>query len=108
MIKALDTATQGLLQAERRATDIARDILKNTSEAAAFNLDSDANTTQNTATQQENNAPTNASAVSNPGFEGNLVQQFADLRAEHRAFEANAKVFTEVDETLGTLLDAVG
>ncbi len=116
MIKALETATQGLLKAERRATDIAKDILKTTSETASFSAaenDDPASTPRNTAndispTQAGDNRPsTTANNSSHPGF-GNLIQQFADLRAEQRAFEANAKVFKAADDSLGTLLDDLG
>ena len=105
MIKALDTATQGLLQAERRATDIAKDILKTTSEAASFSLDSENGPSANTVASTTD--PASAPPSDHPGY-GNLIQQFADLRAEQRAFEANAKVFKEVDETLGSLIDGIG
>ena len=116
MITALDTAKQGLLQAERRATDIAKDILKTTREAASFSASEDdsltdaprnaANTT--IETQADNSSPgTTVNNNSHPGF-GNLIQQFSDLRAEQRAFEANAKVFKAADESLGTLLDDLG
>lgn len=116
MITALDTAKQGLLQAERRATDIAKDILKTTREAASFSASDELNvsgTPRNAAnntneTQADNTSPSaTATNRPHPGF-GNLIQQFADLRAEQRAFEANAKVFKAADESLGTLIDDLG
>ena len=116
MIKALETATQGLLQAERRATDIAKDILKTTSEAASFSTE-EGNNALPPSDAAANNIPNNsagnsgpstaASTINQSGF-GDLIQQFADLRAEQHAFEANAKVFKAADESLGTLIDDLG
>jgi len=117
MIKALDTATQGLLQAERRAVTIAKNIIKTTSEASAL---TQAKSTQAKSTQAENGIPpinpknaqapnagprTSATLDTQNGF-GNFLQQFADLRAEQRAFEASAKAFTVANESIGTLLDS--
>lgn len=115
MINALETATQGLLQAERRATDIAKNILKTTSEAASFSAEggdtasnpSNAAADNNISQPQASSPSTTANTSSHPGF-GDLIQQFADLRAEQHAFEASAKAFKAADETLGTLLDDLG
>jgi len=105
MIKALNIATQGLLQAERRATDIAKEILDASGKAASsFNVDTEAGTKATTAS---NAAETGAPVTSDPGY-GNLIQQFADLRAEEHAFKASATAFKKIDETLGTLLDDKG
>ena len=106
MIKALNIATQGLLQAEKRATDIAKDILKTTNDSASFTFEKpigDNNTTQ--PTSQPSGTTTNN--LNGSGF-GNLVQQFSDLRAEEAAFKASATAFKKIDETLGTLLDDEG
>lgn len=112
MIKALNTATQGLLQAERRATDVARDILKSTSEGASFSIDEgkDSQNIPSDAAQE-----TKAATIAGPsptapsgGDFGSLIQQFADLRAEENAFKANATAFRKIDETLGSLLDDEG
>jgi len=102
MIKALNIASQGLLQAERRATDIAKDILETAAKSSSFSLEQ-----QNSPeTRPANTAPSSAplSAPNGNDF-GNLIQQFADLRAEENAFAANATAFKKIDETLGTLLD---
>jgi len=109
MIKALNIATQGILQAERRATDIAKDILKSASEGASFSIDEGADP-QNipsdaaTPTKAANITGPSSTAPSGEGF-GNLIQQFADLRAEENAFKASATAFKKIDETIGTLLD---
>lgn len=116
MIEALDTAKQGLLQAERRATDIAIDILKTASKPASFDTSSNTDLTgisKNIApatskTQTGDNNPDAAVRINNPSGFGYLIQQFADLRAEQRAFEANAKAFKAADESLGTLIDDLG
>jgi len=110
MIKALNIATSGLLQAEKRATDVARDILKTTARAASFSADS---TEANAFSGDSTSALTGRTAVVPTGSDfGGLVQQFADLRAEVTAFKANAAVFKAIDETfdrtLGTLIDDEG
>ncbi len=105
MITALDSAKQGLLQAERRAADIAKDILKTTSKAASFTVREDADLSGIPKTQAEDNGPDTVVNINNPSGFGDLIQQFADLRAEQRAFEANAKIFKAEDESLGTLID---
>jgi len=102
MIKALNIATQGLLQAEQRATDIAKDILKTTSDSTSFKLETQ--TGENISQPSSQLSGTAASVPSGAGF-GNLIQQFADLRAEENAFKASATAFKKIDETLGALLD---
>lgn len=112
MIKALNISTQGLLQAERRATDVAKDILTSASNSATFSLDegSDPQSIPSNAAP-----PTKAATITGPsstapsgGDFGSLIQQFADLRAEENAFKANATAFKKIDETLGSLLDDEG
>jgi len=110
MIKALNTATQGLLQAERRATDVAKDILKSTSEGASFSIDEGKDPLPSD-TAQETKAPaiTGPSSTAPSGGDfGNLIQHFADLRAEEQAFKASATAFNKINESLGTLLDDEG
>lgn len=109
MIKALNTAQSGLLQAERRATEIARDIL-NTTSAAASSFSDAVENSPSTNTNSQNTEPAqtgNNASLSGPSF-GSLIQQFADLRAEEQSFAANAKAFQAIDETLGSLLDDEG
>ncbi len=103
MIKALNSATQGLLQAERRATDIAKDILKTASGESGFSVEDPSETTKS-AGQSLNTATPPAPQPNGEGF-GNLIQQFADLRAEENSFKASATAFKKIDEALGTLLD---
>ncbi|WP_417450831.1 hypothetical protein [Kordiimonas sp.] len=108
MIKALNTATTGMLQAERRATDIARDILKSSAEAASFTLD----VTEGIADKAPpipatGGTPLAQSTSNTPGY-SELLQQMVDLKAEEQSFKANAKAFQRIDETLGSLLDDEG
>ena len=108
MIKALNIATQGLLQAERRATDIAQDILKTTSDGASFKVEAP-DTHEEPADRSSTKAASQSSKPNGggpnvPNF-GNLIQQFAELRAEETAYKASASAFKKIDETLGTLLD---
>jgi len=108
MIDALNTASQGLLQAERRATDVAREIIKSTSETASFSVE-DA-----PFPAQDNGADATGARVSAPTGTGfsDLLQQMVDLKSETNAFKANASAFKSLDETydeaVGTLLDDEG
>lgn len=112
MIKALNTAAQGLLQAERRATDVAHDILKSASEGASFSIDegTDPQNIPSDAAQETKAALITGPSSTAPsgGDFGSLIQQFADLRAEENAFKASATAFKKIDETLGSLLDDEG
>ena len=116
MIKALNTATDGLLQAERRATSIAKDILNAASaNASSFSAETEraAQNTQTAPSDIANTTPTatqtgpSSTAPTGPQL-GSFIQQFSDLRAEENAFAANAKAFQVIDETLGNLLDDEG
>lgn len=105
MLDALNTAKTGLLQAERRATDIAKEILQSTSSSPSFS-----DTLEN---KQDTQAPIATKAQTEPqqtpaADYGSLIQQFSDLRAEEHAFKASASAFKRVDETLGNLLDDKG
>ncbi len=105
MLDALNTAKNGLLQAERRATDIAKEILQSTRSSPSFS------DTLETKQQESQTAPAEAQAEhSQTGAAdyGSLIQQFSDLRAEENAFKANATAFKRSDETLGSLLDDKG
>ena len=106
MIKALDTAAAGMLQAERRATDIAKEILQSSSDATSFksNLSQSAGDTP-TATPATTGAVTTRTPVGGTSGYSDLLQQMVDLKAEEQAFKANAKAFKRIDETLGSLLD---
>lgn len=104
MIDALNTAAGGMLKAERRATDIAQEILKATGEAASFTLDDDSTSP---AASPAAGAPVSAAPKSGVGY-SDLLQQMVDLKAEEHAFKANAKAFKRIDETLGSLLDDKG
>jgi len=103
MIKALNIATQGLLQSESRATDLAAEILKKTSETSSFRLDDDSSRGQNAAALSSPRT-----SPSGPGY-SDLLQNMVDLKAEEHAFKDNATVFKRLDETfdeaLGSLFD---
>ena len=104
MIDALNIAAGGMLKAERRATDIAQEILKATGEAASFSLEEETTAPQGTPAA---GAPVGRSAASGVGY-SDLLQQMVDLKAEEHAFRANAKAFSRIDDTLGSLLDDKG
>lgn len=106
MIKALNIASQGMQQAERRATDIAADILKSTSELSSFSLEDTPSQQNGTGSKQNTAAP--VASPSGPGY-GELLQHMVDLKAEEQAFKANATLFKRIDEAeddaLGALFD---
>lgn len=110
MIKALNIASQGLQQAEKRATDLAAEILKSTSDTTSFKIDESAST-DNASTPLQTGGSAPLGAPSGPGF-SDLLQQMVDLKAEEQAFKANATVFKRLDEAydegLGSLLDEKG
>ncbi|TNE63665.1 MAG: hypothetical protein EP335_08885 [Alphaproteobacteria bacterium] len=105
MIKALDIATQGMLQAERRATDVAAEILKGLSGDQSFQAALEGQDAGNVVAAATKSAP--ASNTGGAGY-ADVIQQMADLKASEHAFKANATVFKRLDETLGSLLDAKG
>lgn len=98
MIKALNIASQGLQQAERRATSLASEILKDTSDA--FSLPD-----ESSQTAPEGKAPP-VSAPSGPGY-SDILQKMVDLKAEQRAFQANATVFKRLDDAQDDALGAM-
>ncbi|WCL53234.1 MULTISPECIES: hypothetical protein [Kordiimonadales] len=109
MIDALNIAANGLIQSEKRATDVARKIIDDTTAAANFSLD-DLPEGANTAAVAT--ATGGSGKLSGgPGF-GDLIQHMVDLKTEKHVFAANAKVFSSIDETLdeglGRLLDDKG
>ena len=112
MIKGINIAAQGMLQAEKRATDIAKGILELNAKEASFSLEDQdkAQGSPSDTAQPQTGTPIGPGTTSE-GF-GGLIQHFADLRAEENAFKANAAVFKRLDETqdeaLGSILDDEG
>jgi len=104
MIKALNIAAQGMVQAESRATDVAVRILGGTAEnnSSFSNTLASGKTLTDTATPPKSGAPVAVGYTS-------LIQDAVDMKAATLGFQANAKVFVRInqmmDETLGTLLD---
>lgn len=98
MIDALNTATTGLLRAEKRATELAADILQTASSSVAHAQD-----------KSTSEAQPKKQAALNSDSSPELVSQIVELKANQRQFEANAAVFTRLDETqdflMGTLFD---
>jgi len=109
MIDALNTAAAGLIQSEKRANDVARKIIDDTTAAANFSLDDlpEGANTAAIATAEGGSGMLSGG----PGF-GNLIQHMVDLKTEKHVFAANAKAFKMIDETidegLGRLLDDKG
>jgi len=109
-IDALNTAAQGLISSERRATQIAQDIVTGTSAAAdSFSNPPDTlDTVATAATPNDVNVPASGPSASplagGAGF-GDVIQQLADLRIEENVFRANASAFNRINETFGSLLD---
>lgn len=98
MIKALNIASQGLQQAERRATSLASEILEDTSKAFSITEDPSGAAAQNSSTPL--NTP------SGPGY-SDILQKMVDLKAEQRAFQANATVFKRLDDAQDDALGAI-
>ena len=96
MIKGIDNAVVGLLDAQKRAGQAAENIVRNVSPKADIPERS----------ANKVNKPITASTrdLSTPS-EGGLIQDIVDLKTASIAFKASAKVFKTIDETLGTLLD---
>ena len=109
MIKALNIASQGMMQAERRATDLAGEILKSTSQMSNFKVeDADPAAAKDADAAARPGTGTAPLASPSGADMGDLIQQMVDLRAEANAFKANAEVFKRTDEALGSLLDDEG
>ena len=107
MVDALSSAANGLLNAQRRATDVAVEILKATSEQSGFQEEADtAAARQDTETQEEITPP----ARQEQGRP--LAQQIVDLKSAGTQFKASAAAFTRAaasqDQLLGTLFDDEG
>lgn len=104
MVDALSSAANGLLNAQRRATDLAVEILKTTSDQSSFQEETaTAATDQGTENQQEN------PDTSSPEQDRPLVQQIVDLKSAETQFKASAAAFSRVaesqDQLLGSLFD---
>jgi len=46
-------------------------------------------------------------SVAKPNSNVNLTESIVNLKINERSFEANAKVLSTVDDTIGTLLDVI-
>ena len=104
MIKALNISTQGLLQAEQRATEVAQNILEDTAKGANFSVDDLPENATETASEPTGGQSLNEGGA---GF-GDLIQHMVDLKQSEHAFKANAKAFKIASETLGDFLDEQG
>lgn len=107
MVDALSSAANGLLNAQRRATDVAVEILKATSEQSGFQEEADAAAARQDAETQEETAPAAPQEQGRP-----LAQQIMSLKDAETQFKASAAAFTRVaesqDQLLGTLFDDEG
>ena len=102
MVDALTVTANGLLSAQRRANDLAVEILDSVSREASF---------EESLTEQSTEQPQQAANPAGPQGRP-LVQQIADLKSAEIQFRANAKAFEAITETqdqfLGTLIDDEG
>lgn len=98
MISALNTAAAGLLSAQKDANDAAVKIV--TSSAESLN-ESGPSTIENPAGGR---GTIDLSATPIP-YESSLIESIVDLKTAKISFEANAKVFSELDEMTGKFLD---
>lgn len=103
MVDALSSAANGLLNAQRRATDLAVEILKTTSDQSSFQEETEAATEQQD-TDTQSNDPDTRQEQGRP-----LAQQIVDLKGAEAQFKASAAAFTRVaesqDQLLGSLFD---
>ncbi len=99
MIKGLDIAAHGLLQAQKRADKAASNIVADVSSALNPPLNKSISDTG------PNRNITASTKDLSPNVGGNLIQDIVDLKTAKIAFGANAKVFRSISDTLGKLLD---
>lgn len=114
MIEALNTAANGLLRAERRATDLAVDIVETVSQQipTSDRIQDQLDTQQdNDPGQQQQELPRRGTNLLS-GDNTSLVQQVADFKGAALQIQANASVFSSLarlqDETLGKLVNEEG
>lgn len=104
MVDALSSAANGLLNAQRRATDLAVEILKTTSEQSGFQEETEAANAQQESENQQENTPPAQQEQGRP-----LAQQIVDLKSAETQFRASAEAFTRAaesqDQLLGSLFD---
>jgi len=110
---ALNIAANGLLRAERRATDIAGRIVSGGAAPSADRADTGADAGSIAATfpgtvdaglasdsgAQAANTPLNIAPLSDT-----LVRDIVDLVATEQVFAANANAFRRIDDTLDSLI----
>ncbi len=101
MIKALDTAAMGMLKAQKRATELAGDILKTTT-GQPLEPGNGKN-----HTKVASGAQTHGATQTNP-----LIQQISDFKLTELQFRASAFAFKRIAESaevsLGLLVDKKG
>lgn len=118
MVDALNSAANGLLNAQKRATDLAVEILKSTTGQGDFkknlnqNLPDDSAAAEDTPPQTANpNTPPATERRASQGS-GVLVQHITDFKAAELQFKASAAAFTRMadteDQAIGTLIDDEG
>ena len=102
MVDALTNSVSGILAAQRRANDLAAEILESTSRSGRFDENLDASGSEQAGTVPEQ-----------PSQEGRpLVQQIVDLKSAETQFRASTKAFETAAEVqnqfLGSLIDDEG
>ncbi len=99
MIQALSIASGGMFSAQKRAADVAVDIVTSAANRNAL----PANTPQN---QSENKQPQTPPSSIMPinGKNGVLVQQIVELKQAELQFKASASTFKRIAETARQLL----
>lgn len=114
MVDALSNAANGLLSAQRRATDLATKILEGVSAQPQFS-DEKASSENAAPPSSEEVAPKPESTGSSPAFDAgqaSLVQQLVDFKAAELQFKASASAFKSIadaqEQALGQLFDDEG
>ncbi len=104
MVDALSSAANSLLNAQRRATDLAVEILETTADQSSLQEETATSTAEQDIDNQQETADSTPPVQGRP-----LVQQFADLKNAETQFKASAAAFSRVaesqDQLLGSLFD---
>lgn len=114
MIEALNTATNGLLRAERRATDLAVEIVDTVSKQIPSSdlLQDELAPDQDNPFEEQPRELNQQGGSLLSGDNRTLVQQVAEFKGAALQVQANASVFSSLaklqEESLGTLVNEEG
>ncbi len=111
MIKALDSATMGLLKAQKRASELATDILKTTTSQQPEAATGRQNTSRNAvgASIDDSGSALTGIQPHSTAQTNSLIQQISEFKLAEIQFRASATAFSRIADTsevsLGLLVD---